>query len=94
MLLTQNILSYTVYSASLEQCVGSIVSRITNNDAPCWLACINPHSYVAALDESEFSDALHGADWLIPDGSGIVFASRVLGRNIRQRITAVIFSMH
>lgn len=87
MLLTQDILNYTVYSGSLEQCVDSVVSRITNNAAPCWLACVNPHSYVAALDESEFSDALHGADWLIPDGSGIVIASRVLGGNIRQRIT-------
>jgi N-acetylglucosaminyldiphosphoundecaprenol N-acetyl-beta-D-mannosaminyltransferase len=83
----RNILSYTVYSGSLEQCVDSVVSRISNNDAPCWLACINPHSYVAALDESEFSDALHGADWLIPDGSGIVLASYLLGGNIRQRIT-------
>ncbi|MDP2240433.1 MAG: WecB/TagA/CpsF family glycosyltransferase [Burkholderiales bacterium] len=63
------------------------MSRITNNVSPCWLACINPHSYVAALDESEFSDALHGADWLIPDGSGIVLASYLLGGNIRQRIT-------
>ncbi|MDH4234321.1 MAG: WecB/TagA/CpsF family glycosyltransferase [Gallionella sp.] len=86
-LLTQNILGYTVYSASLGQCVDSIVSRITSKDAPCWLACINPHSYVAALDESDFSDALHGADWLIPDGSGIVLASYLLGGNIRQRIT-------
>lgn len=83
----QNILSYNVYSASLEQCVDAVVSRITNNDPPCWLACINPHSYVAALDESEFSDALHGADWLIPDGSGIVLASYLLGGNIHQRIT-------
>lgn len=83
----QNILGYTVYSGSLEQCVDSAVSRITNNDAPCWLVCINPHSYVAALDESEFSAALHEVDWLIPDGSGIVLASHVLGGNIRQRIT-------
>lgn len=83
----RNILSYAVYSGSLVQCADSVVSRISNNDAPCWLACINPHSYVAALDESEFSDALHGADWLIPDGSGIVLASYLLGGNIRQRIT-------
>lgn len=87
MLLTQNILSYTIHSGSLVQCVDSVVSRIANNDAPSWLACINPHSYVAALDESEFSDALHGADWLIPDGSGIVLASYMLGGNIRNRIT-------
>jgi N-acetylglucosaminyldiphosphoundecaprenol N-acetyl-beta-D-mannosaminyltransferase len=83
----QNILGYSVCSAPIEQCVDAVVSRIANNDPPCWLACINPHSYVTALDESEFSDALYGADWLIPDGSGIVLASHLLGGNIRQRIT-------
>lgn len=83
----QNILGYSVYSGSLEQCADSVLSRITNKDAPCWLACINPHSYVAALDESEFSEALHEADWLVPDGSGIVLASHLLGGNIRQRVT-------
>lgn len=83
----QNILGYSVYSGSLEQCVDSVVSRITNNEAPCWLACINPHSYATALNESEFSDALRGADWLIPDGSGIVLASYFLDAKIRQRIT-------
>lgn len=83
----QNILGYPIHSGPLEQCVNSVVLRISNKDASGWLACINPHSYVAALDDSEFSDALHGADWLIPDGSGIVLASHLLGGNIRHRIT-------
>jgi N-acetylglucosaminyldiphosphoundecaprenol N-acetyl-beta-D-mannosaminyltransferase len=86
-MLSQNILSYTVYSGSLVQWVDSVMIGISARDSPHWLACINPHSYVAALDESEFSDALHGADWLIPDGSGIVLASYLLGGNIRQRLT-------
>lgn len=83
----QNILGYSVYSGALEQFADTVVTRITNKGSPCWLACINPHSYAAALDESEFSEALHGADWLIPDGSGIVLASYLLGGNIRQRMT-------
>lgn len=83
----QNILGYPIHPGPLEQCVNSVVLRISNKDASGWLACINPHSYVAALDDSEFSDALHGADWLIPDGSGIVLASHLLGGNIRHRIT-------
>ncbi len=84
---SQNVLDYSVYSGSLEQFVDSVVVNITNNDSPTWLACINPHSYVVALDDGEFSDALQGADWLIPDGQGIVLASYLLGGGIDQRIT-------
>jgi N-acetylglucosaminyldiphosphoundecaprenol N-acetyl-beta-D-mannosaminyltransferase len=34
-----------------------------------------------------FRRRFHAADWLIPNGSGIVLASYLLGGNIRQRIT-------
>lgn len=83
----ENVLGYRVVETDLTTCVESILRGVQATDSKEWLACINPHSYVAALDESEFSDALHGADWLIPDGSGIVLASYLLGGNIRQRIT-------
>lgn len=52
-----------------------------------WLACLNPHSYAVAKGDAEFSLALHNADWLIPDGAGILLASRIQGGNIRERIT-------
>lgn len=52
-----------------------------------WLACLNPHSYAVALDRPEFEAALHGADWLVADGVGVVIASRLRGGAVRQRIT-------
>lgn len=52
-----------------------------------WLACLNPHSYVVALDDSDFNEALQSADWLIPDGAGIVLASRFVGECIGERVT-------
>lgn len=39
---------------------------------------INPHSYCEAKKDTEFQIALKKADWLIPDGSGIVLAARVI----------------
>jgi len=83
----ENVPGYHVVSFELMACVESILKDLHDADSKKWLTCINPHSYVVALDENEFSDALHGADWLIPDGSGIVLASYLLGENIRQRIT-------
>ena len=52
-----------------------------------WLACLNPHSYAVGLDDLPFARALRAADWLIPDGAGIVLASQLLGGRIRERVT-------
>ena len=83
----ETVLGYCVVNCELADCVDSIFKELHDAEHPKWLACINPHSYVVALDDEDFSRALHEADWLIPDGSGIVLASRLLGGNIRQRIT-------
>jgi N-acetylglucosaminyldiphosphoundecaprenol N-acetyl-beta-D-mannosaminyltransferase len=39
---------------------------------------INPHSYVTAKEDLEFREALLNSDILIPDGSGIVLAAKVI----------------
>ena len=39
---------------------------------------INPHSYCVAKKDVEFREALQASDLLIPDGTGIVWAARVL----------------
>lgn len=59
-----------------------------DGDRSCrWLACLNPHSYAVAKGDAQFCAALHNADWLIPDGAGILLASRIQGGDIRERIT-------
>lgn len=78
---------FSVMNSNQQTILADIVSWIRSGDHCRWLACLNPHSYAAALDDMEFKDALHSADWLIPDGSGIVLASYLLGGNIRRRIT-------
>ena len=86
----ENIAGYAVGTQSVSACVAAIVASIqqAKPDQPCrWLACLNPHSYVVALDAPPFAQALHAADWLIPDGAGIVLASKLLGGQIRERVT-------
>ena len=52
-----------------------------------WFACLNPHSYVVALEDVEYRDALNCSDWLLPDGIGIVVASKILGCGVSRRVT-------
>lgn len=89
----EDIAGYKVVTLGVEPCVADVVASI-NAERPenvsgqgRWLACLNPHSYVVALGDARFSKALQAADWLIPDGAGIVLASRILGGAIRQRVT-------
>ena len=87
----EDILGYQVDALSVSDSVNDIFSRISTSGASgggCkWLACLNPHSYTVALDDEEFSSALVDADWLIPDGAGVVLASRILQGAIEQRVT-------
>ena len=83
----EKILGYTVVRGGVACCVDSIVAWIARGEGCRWLACINPHSYAEARRQPNFANALHAADWLIPDGAGIVLASRILGGEIRERVT-------
>jgi N-acetylglucosaminyldiphosphoundecaprenol N-acetyl-beta-D-mannosaminyltransferase len=98
---TEDILGYSVAAVSPQACVDALVKGIdavTRGEAgegavgagtaakPFWLACLNPHSAQMAMPDPA-AEALKAADVLIPDGVGIVLASRILGGGIRERIT-------
>ncbi|MBU0995217.1 MAG: WecB/TagA/CpsF family glycosyltransferase [Proteobacteria bacterium] len=80
-------MGYRVFSSNQFHLLDAITNWTAKGTYCRLLACINPHSYVVSLRDSEFSLALHGSDWLIPDGIGILIASRILGGRINQRIT-------
>ena len=89
----EDIAGYKVGTLGVQACVTDVVAWIMHERRPntvgqCrWLACMNPHSYVVALRDEPFSQALHGADWLVPDGAGVVLASKIMGGTIRERVT-------
>jgi N-acetylglucosaminyldiphosphoundecaprenol N-acetyl-beta-D-mannosaminyltransferase len=84
---TEEILGNQVASGGRVLCVKSIADWVAKGDRCRWLACLNPHSYVVSLRDGGFLSALRDADWLIPDGIGIVLASRLLRNTIRERVT-------
>jgi len=51
------------------------------------ISTINPHSYIVARNDKEFSKVLRQSDILLPDGIGIVLAARVLAGVKIKRIT-------
>jgi N-acetylglucosaminyldiphosphoundecaprenol N-acetyl-beta-D-mannosaminyltransferase len=89
---TENILGYSVVAVVSDVCIADVFGLIKAKtkvvgEIPCWLACFNPHSYAVALQDDNFARALKSADWLVPDGVGVVLASRLLGGAIHDRVT-------
>ncbi len=83
----ETILGYEVDTYSLDDCADNILGSMHSSKTAKWLACLNPHSFFTARHDKQFALALKDADWLIPDGVGIVIASKLLGGDIKKRLT-------
>lgn len=71
-----SILGYDVYAGTKADLASGTAGVI---------ATLNPHSYIIARKDKKFREALQSADLLIPDGTGIQLAARVLqGRRIEK----------
>jgi N-acetylglucosaminyldiphosphoundecaprenol N-acetyl-beta-D-mannosaminyltransferase len=84
---TEFILGYPITRKSKEACTSDIVRWIENDRKGKYLACANPHSLEVARIDPLFQKALKGADLIVPDGVGIIVASKILGGRISNRIT-------
>lgn len=83
----EQLLGYQVVTSGAEEAAEEMARWVQEGDACKTFACLNPHTYVGAQAGSRVSEALASADWLVPDGVGVVLASRILGGDIRRRIT-------
>lgn len=89
-MLAEDIVGYPVVSDSTADLVARIMEWTREPDGRCrYFACANPHAVEMAEQDPEFKQALLAADFLTPDGIGVVYASRALGGRIRSRVTGM-----
>lgn len=84
---TQRIWNVDVLSIPLDEIVERINAGGRLDGRSRILACANPHSLAVADKDPAFLEALRDSDYVIPDGFGIVLASKLLGGRIREQIT-------
>lgn len=89
--MSESILGFPLTKTSRDICIKQIMLWL---DGPGpgpgygkYFVCANPHSLEIARTDPHFDLALKYADFIVPDGIGIVLASRVLGGSIRKRVT-------
>ena len=94
-LLMQNedFMGYSVVKVSCNEAVNHLLKNFLqlSNGKPLTFACLNPHSYVTALHDSQFHHALKNVTCLVPDGIGIILAGKLLQRYFSQKITGYDF---
>lgn len=76
-----------IYNKDINTCVDEFIKDAKDSRACNILSCINTHSYVIAKRDISFAAALKKSKWLIPDGIGIVMASKLFPKTIKNRLT-------
>lgn len=86
---SEDILGFPISTESLDALVERSLSWLASGARGRYFVCANPHSLEIARREPSFARALQEAEYLVPDGVGVVLASRLLGGVIRERITGM-----
>ena len=64
-----------------------IINQFIIEKQPKQIVTVNPEFVMTALKDREFKNILNKADLAIPDGIGIIWASRILGKSLKERVT-------
>ncbi|MDI6851133.1 MAG: WecB/TagA/CpsF family glycosyltransferase [bacterium] len=72
------------FNTIFRELVNAMGSGIEN--LPIVMACANPHALVSASELPEFYNALRSFQIIVPDGIGVVIASRLRRGEIRKRL--------
>ena len=83
-----DILSVYVSRVTMSQALSMMEGMILSGDSH-HIVTVNPEFIMTARRNEAFRDILNSADLAIPDGMGIVLASRLLGKPITERVTGV-----
>ncbi len=85
--LKENICGYPVTTLPKNKCISEISDWIHDGRKGKYFVCANPHSLEVARNYPHFDLAIRNANLIVPDGIGVVIASRILGGSLRERVT-------
>lgn len=70
--------------AAVDRCLAFV-----DGDKPCMVVTPNAEIAYAALQDPALAETLNGADLVVPDGIGVVMASRILGDPVPEKVGGV-----
>lgn len=84
----ENILGVDVSPLSYEDLKKNIEKDIENNKKS-FIVAINPEKILKARKDEKLKELLNNATYEIPDGIGVIYASKLRKGNIKTRITGI-----
>lgn len=84
----ENILGVNVSVTTYDELRECIIKDISNNKKS-FIVAINPEKILKARNNEELKELLNKATYQIPDGIGVIYASKISGGNIKSRITGI-----
>jgi N-acetylglucosaminyldiphosphoundecaprenol N-acetyl-beta-D-mannosaminyltransferase len=84
----ENYLGVNVSPYSYEEIIADIKKRMSAGQQSTLIA-VNPEKVIAAQQNAELRDLINSSTYQIPDGVGILLASKLKGGNINSRVTGV-----
>ena len=89
--MTIDLFGYRISNQGLEADLSSVFQSINSRKKTCCMACVNPHSLIVAANDNIFRQALKSSDILIPDGTGIIIAAKILNLPIHEKVAGTDF---
>ena len=78
---------------NITQAAEIVLKALQNDKKPLFVASINPEICVAARKNKELFETVSACSLGIPDGVGIVLASKLKRGNIKERVTGIDFML-
>lgn len=82
-----------VSTLTYEEIIEQLKTKIISNEKSTIIA-VNPEKIVAAQKNKKLKELINSATFQIPDGTGVLLASKLKGGNIRSRVTGIDLMEH
>lgn len=80
------ILTLNINNITMHEMINQLTDSLKKKDQKKLIYTPNAEITVKAYDNPNFSRLLNRADYLIPDGAGLLLAAKVLGQPLKQRV--------
>lgn len=88
---TAEIMGVHFHAATLNEAVDAAMACIHARKKG-YIVTPNPEIVYLTLDDPAFRAVINGAALVLPDGIGIIYAARILGRALKGRVTGIDFA--
>ena len=90
-LIKKKILGIEFTDSDLNSILEYIVEKLQKNEKIFYIVTPNPEILIISRKDPDYKNVLNHAEIALPDGVGVLFAGRILGERLKERITGVDF---